>query len=119
MAKLVRKAIGDAGVPEDAVQFVDNPDRSLVDAMLGMKDHIDLLIPRGGDGLIRFVAENATMPAVTGGIGVCHTYIDRGAELDMAATIVKPGAGVDEHRGGVHFVQEPHGRRIVFGDYRL
>ena len=88
LAKLVRKAIGDAGVPEDAVQFVDNPDRSLVDAMLGMKDHIDLLIPRGGDGLIRFVAENATMPAVTGGIGVCHTYIDRGAELDMAANIV-------------------------------
>ncbi len=88
LAKLVRKAIGDAGVPEDAVQFVDNPDRSLVDAMLGMKDHIDLLIPRGGDGLIRFVAENATMPAVTGGIGVCHTYIDRGAELDMAARIV-------------------------------
>jgi glutamate-5-semialdehyde dehydrogenase len=88
LAKLVRKAIGDAGVPEDAVQFVDNPDRSLVDAMLGMKDHIDLLIPRGGDGLIRFVAENATMPAVTGGVGVCHTYIDRGAELDMAANIV-------------------------------
>ena len=88
LAKLVRKAIGGAGVPEDAVQFVDNPDRSLVDAMLGMKDHIDLLIPRGGDGLIRFVAENATMPAVTGGIGVCHTYIDRGAELDMAARIV-------------------------------
>ncbi len=88
LAKLVRKAIGDAGVPEEAVQFVDNPDRSLVDAMLGMKDHIDLLIPRGGDGLIRFVAENATMPAVTGGIGVCHTYIDRGAELDMAANIV-------------------------------
>tara|TARA_B100000408_G_scaffold50397_1_gene38647 strand:+ start:29 stop:739 length:711 start_codon:yes stop_codon:yes gene_type:complete len=53
-----------------------------------MKEYIDLLIPRGGDGLIRFVAENATMPAVTGGIGVCHTYIDRGAELDMAANIV-------------------------------
>ena len=88
LAKLVRKAIGDAGVPEAAVQFVDNPDRSLVDAMLGMKEYIDLLIPRGGDGLIRFVAENATMPAVTGGIGVCHTYIDRDAELDKAASIV-------------------------------
>ena len=88
LVKLVRKAIGDAGVPEHAVQFVDNPDRCLVDAMLGMKDHIDLLIPRGGDGLIRFVAENAAMPSVTGGVGVCHTYIDRGAELDMAASIV-------------------------------
>ena len=88
LAGLTRDAISRAGVPADAVQFVDNPDRSLVDAMLGMKEYIDLLIPRGGDGLIRFVAEHAAMPAVTGGIGVCHTYVDRGAKMDMAANIV-------------------------------
>jgi len=88
LVKLVRESITKAGIPASAVQFVDNPDRSLVDAMLGMKEYIDLLIPRGGDGLIRFVAENATMPAVTGGIGVCHTYIDRGADIDKAANIV-------------------------------
>jgi glutamate-5-semialdehyde dehydrogenase len=53
-----------------------------------MKDCIDLLVPRGGPGLIRFVAENATMPAVTGGIGVCHTYVDRQAEVAKGSAIV-------------------------------
>ena len=88
LVALIRKALIDAGVTEDAVQFVDNPDRSLVDAMLKMDEYIDLLVPRGGASLVRFVAENANMPAVTGGIGVCHTYVDKAADLDMAVEIV-------------------------------
>ena len=88
LVALLRKALSDAGVTEDAVQFVDNPDRALVDAMLKMNDYIDLLVPRGGASLVKFVAENATMPAVTGGIGVCHTYVDRAADLKMAVKIV-------------------------------
>ena len=84
---LIRRALVEAGAPESAVQFVDNPDRSLVDAMLKMNQYIDLMVPRGGDGLVRFVGENATMPAVTGGVGVCHTYVDRAADLDMAANV--------------------------------
>ena len=83
-----RKALTKAGVTTDVVQFVDNPDRVLVDAMLKMDGYIDLLVPRGGASLVKFVAENATMPAVTGGIGVCHTYVDRSADLEMAAEIV-------------------------------
>ena len=85
---LVRRALADQGAPTDAVQFVDNPDRTLVDAMLGMNQYIDLMVPRGGDGLVRFVGENATMPAVTGGVGVCHTYVDRAADLEKAASVV-------------------------------
>jgi len=85
---LLRRALAEAGVTEDAVQFIDNPDRELVDAMLKMNQYIDLLVPRGGASLVRFVAENATMPAVTGGIGVCHTYVDRAADLKMAVEIV-------------------------------
>ncbi len=88
LANLVRDSISRAGGPVEAVQFIDNPDRSLINAMLEMKDYIDLLVPRGGDTLVRLVAENATMAAVTGGIGVCHTYIDRGAHLEKAANIV-------------------------------
>ena len=88
LAGLLRKALSAAGVTEDAVQFVDNPDRTLVDAMLKMDEYIDLLVPRGGASLVKFVAENATMPAVTGGIGVCHTYVDRSADLEMAVEIV-------------------------------
>ena len=85
---MVRRCISQAGVPEDAVQFVENTDRALVEPMLRMKDHIDLLIPRGGAELVRFVAETASMPVVTGGIGVCHTYVDRSADLDKAMEIV-------------------------------
>jgi len=88
LVALIRKALIYAGVTEDAVQFVDNPDRSLVDAMLKMDEYIDLLVPRGGASLVRFVAENANMPAVTGGIGVCHTYVDKAADLGMAVEIV-------------------------------
>ena len=88
LVALIHRAIGEAGLPTDAVQFVDNTDRSLVDVMLSMKDHINLLVPRGGAGLINFVAKKATMPVLTGGVGVCHTYVDRDAESDMAASIV-------------------------------
>ena len=88
LVTMLRKALSDAGVTTDAVQFVDNPDRALVDHLLKMNEYIDLLVPRGGASLVKFVAENATMPAVTGGIGVCHTYVDRAADLKMAAKIV-------------------------------
>ena len=85
---LLRRAVGEAGISPEIIQYVDNPERSLVDAMLRMKEYINLLIPRGGPGLIKFVAEEATMPVVAGGIGVCHTYVDRTADLDKAASII-------------------------------
>ena len=72
----------------DAVQFVDSTDRSLVGEMLAMKEYIDLVVPRGGAELVRRVASEATMPAITGGIGVCHAYVDRDADVDMAVSIV-------------------------------
>jgi glutamate-5-semialdehyde dehydrogenase len=85
---IVQDACTRAGVPEGAVQFVDNTDRSLVEPFLKMKDAIDLFIPRGGAGLIKFVRDTATMPVVAGGIGVCHTYVDQSADLDKAVAIV-------------------------------
>lgn len=87
LVKLIRGAMERAGVPGDALQFVDNTDRALVESMLKMSGYIDLLVPRGGQELIRFVAETATMPVVTGGIGVCHTYVDSSADLDKAVDI--------------------------------
>ena len=87
LAGLIRKATEEAGAPKDAVQLVDNPDRKLVESMLQMDKYIDLLVPRGGAEFIRFVAKKATMPVVTGGIGVCHTYVDRAADLDKAVAI--------------------------------
>ena len=87
LARLIRHAIADAGIPEDSIQFIDNTDRALVEPMLKMREYIDLLVPRGGPDLIRFVAEKAAMPVVTGGIGVCHTYVDRSADLDRSVDI--------------------------------
>jgi glutamate-5-semialdehyde dehydrogenase len=88
LVKVVRDAIYRAGVPEGAIQFVENTEHSLVEHMLKMNKYIDLIIPRGGSGLIRFVSQTANMPVVTGGIGVCHTYIDKAAEIDKAVAIV-------------------------------
>ena len=87
LAGLIRDCIADAGVPPDAVQFVESTDRALVGRMLKMKEYIDLVIPRGGAELVRRVVTDAAMPAVTGGIGVCHTYVDRAADVDMAVSI--------------------------------
>ena len=88
LADLLRRGVGEAGLSPEVIQYVDNPDRGLVDAMLGMKDYISLLVPRGGPGLIKFVAENAAMPVVAGGVGVCHAYVDRSADRDKAANII-------------------------------
>ncbi len=85
---LIRNAIDKVGMTPEAVQFVDNTDRALVEAILGMKEQIDLVVPRGGTELINFVKEHATMPAITGGVGVCHTYVDRAADLEKASNII-------------------------------
>mgnify|MGYP001611235334 CR=1 FL=1 len=88
LARVVRDAIAQGGAPADAVQFIESPDRALVDRMLQMKGVIDLLIPRGGDGLIRYVAQHAAIPVITGGVGVCHTYVDKSADLEKAVRII-------------------------------
>jgi len=87
LARVVQGAATRAGVPDGAVQFIENTDRTLVNHMLRMGDIIDLVVPRGGAGLIKFVTENASMPVVSGGIGVCHTYIDGCADMAKAVAI--------------------------------
>jgi glutamate-5-semialdehyde dehydrogenase len=88
LVAVVTGACREAGLPQGAVQFVDNPDRELVGHMLKMRQYIDLFIPRGGAGLIRRVLEEAAMPVVAGGIGVCHTFVDSSADLEKAVKIV-------------------------------
>ncbi|NLE94169.1 MAG: glutamate-5-semialdehyde dehydrogenase [Dehalococcoidia bacterium] len=88
LASIVQEACRAEGVPEGAVEFLESTDRVLVTRLLGMRDYIDLVIPRGGAALIRLVAETASMAVVTGGIGVCHAYVDRSADIQMALRIV-------------------------------
>jgi glutamate-5-semialdehyde dehydrogenase len=87
LAGIIQEAAYEAGVPDGAVQIIESTDRSLVDHMLQMKGTIDMIIPRGGAGLIKSVAEKAAMPVLTGGIGVCHTYVDKSANVNKAVAI--------------------------------
>jgi len=87
LARVVQDAASRAGVPDGAVQFIENTGRALVNQMLKMRDFIDLVVPRGGAGLIKLVTENATMPVVSGGVGVCHTYVDKSADVNKAVAI--------------------------------
>jgi len=87
LAKVAREACDQAGVPQGTIQLIESTERALVNHMLQMKGIIDLMIPRGGAGLIKLVSENAAMPVVTGGIGVCHTYVDKSADLNKAVAI--------------------------------
>ena len=88
LASLVKDSIAEAGIPEDAVQVMETTDRAVVGQMLKAKGIIDLLIPRGSQALINRVAAEATIPAITGGVGVCHTYVDSQADIEMALDIV-------------------------------
>lgn len=85
---IVRGALGGCGLPEDAVQSILDPDRALVRQMVKLDRYVDVLIPRGGAALNAFCRQHATMPAITGGGGVCHLYVDRSADQDAAVPLV-------------------------------
>ena len=88
LARLIRDACAEAGAPVDAIQLIESTDRALVPQLLAMDDVIDLVVPRGGPGLQALVKEHATMPVVYGGIGVCHLYVDRTADLAQSVPVI-------------------------------
>jgi glutamate-5-semialdehyde dehydrogenase len=84
---VLSRAGAEAGIPEGAVSFIENPDRACVMEMLKLNQFIDLIIPRGGEGLIRMVSENSTIPVIKHDKGICHVYVDSKADLAMAEEI--------------------------------
>lgn len=86
--KVIQQALEECGLPAGAVQAIESPDRALVNEMLRMDKYIDMLIPRGGAGLHKLCREQSTIPVITGGIGVCHIYVDDTAEFDPALKII-------------------------------
>lgn len=98
LAACCRRALSEAGLPEDAVQLVQTTDREAVRYLLAQEQTIDVMIPRGGASLIRFVTEHARMPVLKHDKGVCHVYVDRSADLTMATEIV---VNSKTHRTGV------------------
>jgi len=88
LAAVMRGALETAGLPADSLQLVTDTDRASARELMGLRRYVDLLIPRGGQGLIRSVVENASVPVIETGAGTCHTYVDRAADVDMAAKII-------------------------------
>jgi glutamate-5-semialdehyde dehydrogenase len=88
IAGIIMAAALRAGIPDGAVQFIDNTDHALVEVLLRLNKYIDLVVPRGGAGLISFVRDNSSIPVVAGGIGLNHTYVDRAADLEKAVKII-------------------------------
>ncbi len=87
LGEIFRETLKEFNIPEDVVQVVPTPERKLIEYMLELEEYIDLIIPRGGEGLIRFVTERARMPVIKHYKGVCHVYIDDEANLEMAKTV--------------------------------
>lgn len=85
---VLRDALVACGFPEDAVQYIESADRQYVSEMLKLHDYIDLIIPRGGASLHKLCRENSTIPVITGGIGICHLYIDETADVDAALRVI-------------------------------
>jgi glutamate-5-semialdehyde dehydrogenase len=87
IAQILAKSAEKAGIPADSIQYVDTADRAAVMAMLTLDRYLDLIIPRGGEEFVRLVAERATVPVLKHDKGLCHVFVDEGADLDMAVAI--------------------------------
>ena len=88
IADLMRGALESAGLPKDCIQLVEDTSRESANALMRLNGYVDVLIPRGGAGLIRACVENATVPLIETGTGNCHVYVDRDADPDMAVRII-------------------------------
>lgn len=89
MVSVIQQALSECGLPQAAIQAIDNPDRALVNELLKMDRYVDILIPRGGAGLHRLCREQSTIPVITGGIGVCHIFVDETADLHKALPVIR------------------------------
>ncbi len=87
IVKILTSALNESGLPGDAIQFIDTADRDVLYEFLVQEDFIDLVIPRGGEALIRSVAEHSRIPVLKHYKGICHVFVDQGADIDMAKAI--------------------------------
>ncbi|WP_281212890.1 glutamate-5-semialdehyde dehydrogenase [Shewanella insulae] len=88
LSEAIREAISEQGLPSDAVQLIQDPDRALVSGLLKLDKYVDMIVPRGGQNLQRLCAEQATIPVILGGIGICHLYVDSEVDQDKAIEVI-------------------------------
>lgn len=91
ICNIMREAVCEAGFPKDIIQFVDDTTREVTTELMKCSKYLDLLIPRGGAGLIKAVTQNATVPVIETGTGNCHIYIDKSADIEMGVNITNNG----------------------------
>jgi len=89
LVDIMREALATSGLPEDCICLVRDTSRESAKELMGLREYVDVLIPRGGSGLIKSVVENASVPVIETGLGNCHVYVDDAADLEMAARIVE------------------------------
>ena len=85
---IIQQALKQVGLPETAIQSIDNPDRKYITELLKLDKYVDMIIPRGGAALHKLCREHSTIPVITGGIGVCHIFVDENADFDKALSII-------------------------------
>jgi len=88
LVSVIRKVLAQHSLPADAVQFIDDPDRTRVMELLQLSNYVDILIPRGGQSLHEFCHRNSRIPVITGGIGICHLFVDESADLEAALAVI-------------------------------
>jgi glutamate-5-semialdehyde dehydrogenase len=88
LVRVLRDVLAAHDLPVDVIQYIDSPDRRYVGELLKLHDYVDMIIPRGGSGLHNFCRENSTIPVITGGIGICHLYVDASADQDAALPVI-------------------------------
>jgi len=89
LVKVIQTALERVNIPSGAVQYIERPDRALVTELLRLDPYVDMIVPRGGAGLHKLCKEQSTVPVITGGMGICHIYVDENADLDRAVDIVE------------------------------
>lgn len=98
ITEIISKSVETAGLPKGSIQLIEDTSREVANQMLKLNEYLDVLIPRGGAGLIKTVVENATVPVIETGVGNCHVYVECDADLDMAEKII---INAKTHRPGV------------------
>jgi len=89
LVNLVQQALRDADLPESSVQFIDDRDRKYVAELLKLHEYVEMIIPRGSNTLHTFCRENSTIPVITGGIGICHLYVDESADINLTLPVIE------------------------------
>lgn len=88
LVDIMQQALIEVGLPAEVIQYIESTDRRYIGELLKLHEYVDIIVPRGGEALHRFCRENSTIPVITGGMGICHIYVDETADFDKALSVI-------------------------------